>query len=405
MGKGAVFKSQQSVGLYRFGIEFHLGLHVLCDDVDQGGILLKDALSDIRQGVYGTVYAVPVLAEDLQLVVFIVPEPRADDAEEEPVLLLLFDQLLQAALVGDSEIKVSVSNEDHLIVPAAYIVGSADLIGRLDARRAVGESADLKGKELLQSVDPVLFSPDLHSIENYLVTGAVGDKAEPVSLFQLTDNGGHDSLGILAVGRHGSGYIQKDHNVLLFGNPFHALYVDIEILFSFTGVCRFQGDPEGLLSGHRGTVAEVIQHFLNADHALVDPSAVAELIEHDAGGSRIGGHAEGGRLSVQYADRILFLDGFIFIRGKRRFFAYRGVRNTAAGSGRTGRPGKGLAFVKHGFGQLSFYASAFYTSAFFQRDGPGRSAGGRFHFRHRGGRGHLPCSALTSCRSGCPAVR
>ena len=70
------------------------------------------------------------------------------------------------------------------------------------------------------------------------------------------------------------------------------------------------------LRGGCAVVAEVVEHFLDTDHAHIDVEVVPELIEDDACGSCVGRHPEGGRRLRGRAAGIFFFDRFIFIRSE-----------------------------------------------------------------------------------------
>ena len=70
--------------------------------------------------------------------------PTAEHAEEDAALRLLLDQPDEIALVGDADVEIAVGGEDHAVDAALDEMLRRDLVGQLDALRAVGRAAGLR---------------------------------------------------------------------------------------------------------------------------------------------------------------------------------------------------------------------------------------------------------------------
>ena len=71
-------------------------------------------------------------------------------------------------------------------------------------------------------------------------------------------------------------------DVLLFADVFFALHVDIKQFISVFQILYFRPIPE------------IVEYFLDADHAAVNASPAAELVEENSGRGSVRRHAEGG---------------------------------------------------------------------------------------------------------------
>ena len=96
-----------------------------------------------------------MFAQDFELVILVIKETGADHAEEEIIFLLLLNEFFQSASVRDSEIQISVCDQDYLVVAVFDIIFLSDLIGCFDSRGPIGAAVDFDGQELFQDADAV----------------------------------------------------------------------------------------------------------------------------------------------------------------------------------------------------------------------------------------------------------
>ena len=92
-----------------------------------------------------------------------------------------------------------------------------------------------------------------------------------------------------------------------------CLDINIKVFFPVLCIHQFVRQAEHLLFGEDAFISEIIEHFLDTDHALVDSALVPELIENDARRCCVGRHPESGRWLGNGAARVLFLDLFILV--------------------------------------------------------------------------------------------
>ena len=83
-------------------------------------------------------------------------------------------------------------------------------------------------------------------------------------------------------------------DVLLFADVFFALHVDIKQFISVFQILYFRTDPEHLILRLAMPIPEIVEYFLDADHAAVNASPAAELVEENSGRGSVRRHAEGG---------------------------------------------------------------------------------------------------------------
>ena len=256
-----------------------------------------------------------MLAQDFELVILVIKETGADHAEEEIIFLLLLNEFFQSASVRDSEIQISVCNQDHLVVAVFDIIFLSDLIGCFDSRGSIGAAIDFDGQELFQNADAVFISVDGKRLDFHMISGAVGDKAELIAVSELAEDSGDDGLGLFGISAHASGYIQKNNDILPVFYFFPPLDMNVKIFFPIARVHQFIGKTEHLIAGERAFISEIIEHFLDTHHAPVDSALVPELIENYARRCGVGRHPESGRWLGNGSACVLFLDLFILVCG------------------------------------------------------------------------------------------
>ena len=128
--------------------------------------------------------AVAVFGERLKLVVTQIVKSGPDAGEICACFALFFDKFDESALVGYSEIEVSVGHEDHAVDTVPDIVFLDDGIRRFNALRSAGAALDIHIFELVEDVIYVVLFVDLHPVYEGVILRRIGDEAEDVVFVQ-----------------------------------------------------------------------------------------------------------------------------------------------------------------------------------------------------------------------------
>ena len=123
-----------------------------------------------------------MFGEHFQFIIFVIVQSGTDHGKEQIALLLFFDQFLQTIVLGNAKVQIAVRDQDHLVVAVFLVVFRADLVGGLDAGRAVGAAVDHDRKQTPHQVFLISLTLDLKTGIDRLVPVTVGDQTEGVAL-------------------------------------------------------------------------------------------------------------------------------------------------------------------------------------------------------------------------------
>ena len=152
LGQQAVFITDQAVAGDAGGVEFHLDFYILGDGEQCGSHLFDQHFAAFADRVDVGVVAVAFVGKRLHGAVLQISCAKAEHGKEDARFAFCLDEFLQATLVGDPDIEISIGAEDHSVVAALEKILTSRFVGLLDASRSVRRSAGMQACDRVENL-------------------------------------------------------------------------------------------------------------------------------------------------------------------------------------------------------------------------------------------------------------